>query len=147
MLRLDQPDQCAFCGRLIEPGEPKSGRGDAAAHISCADAALADDRFWDRIATGMGDATPAAPEVGGSDSDGSPPERPAPSGGKVGSGAKSGCLLPGILVALVVLVVGRVEAATATPPSADIPPREPSPEEAGWHRSRREDDRPGARSV
>ena len=90
MIRLDQPDKCAFCGRLIEPGEPKSGRGDAAAHISCADAALADDRFWDRIAAGMGDASPAATQAntGGSEP-GSQGSDAAP-GGLAGGGATAG---------------------------------------------------------
>jgi hypothetical protein len=41
---------CVFCGRAIEPGEEVAGRAPMAAHASCADAALADDRHWDAIA-------------------------------------------------------------------------------------------------
>jgi hypothetical protein len=41
---------CVFCGRAIEPGEEAAGRPPMAAHASCADAALADDRHWEAIA-------------------------------------------------------------------------------------------------
>ncbi len=118
MIRFDQPDRCAFCGQLIGPDEPKSGRGETAAHVACADAALGDDRFWDRIATGLGDTAAAetgtsasgrrdqpAPRSGAgdeADQSGEPgrPERAAGaerSGQSAGRRSGLGCALPALL--------------------------------------------------
>jgi hypothetical protein len=55
---------CVFCGRPILPDQARSGRGDAAAHTECADRALADDRYWDAIASQKGDQAPEAPDSG-----------------------------------------------------------------------------------
>ncbi len=109
MFRFDQPDRCAFCGQLIAPDEPKSGRGETAAHVRCADAALADDRFWDRIAAGMGDSAPPEP---GQDASREPTRavsgeaggRPRAPSEPSQAGARSGCALAlGILLAIVLL--------------------------------------------
>jgi hypothetical protein len=43
---------CVFCERPITADAPSVGRPPIAAHAACADAALADDRHWDEIATG-----------------------------------------------------------------------------------------------
>lgn len=43
---------CVFCERPITADTPSVGRPPIAAHATCADAALADDRHWDEIATG-----------------------------------------------------------------------------------------------
>lgn len=64
------PATCVFCGRVIAPDEAASGRPPAAAHASCADAALADDRHWDAIARASGE--PVVPEQSAADQ----PERP-----------------------------------------------------------------------
>ncbi len=56
---------CAFCGRPILPGDEASGRGDAAAHAACADRALADDRYWDAIATQKGEQPTEEPRPAG----------------------------------------------------------------------------------
>lgn len=70
-------EQCVFCGRPIGPDEPRVGRGESAAHAACADAALGDESFWDRIAaSGMGGAAgqgpEAEPEIGSGADAGSP---------------------------------------------------------------------------
>jgi hypothetical protein len=56
-----QAGACVFCGRPILPTEEASGRGDAAAHTACADRALADDRYWDAVASQKGEQAPEAP--------------------------------------------------------------------------------------
>jgi hypothetical protein len=57
--------RCVFCGSVIGPDEPSSGRPPMAAHAACADAALADDRHWDAVAGAEpGSDLPDAP-VGG----------------------------------------------------------------------------------
>ncbi len=123
MIRLDQPDRCAFCGQLIGPDEPKSGRGESAAHVACADAALADDRFWDRIAAGVGDTAPAEGARGGTEAAGSPAAARAGdtnddvgsvggeptvrgSGGRSGAGCALSALLA-IVAAFAVLTIPR----------------------------------------
>jgi hypothetical protein len=81
---------CVFCGKPIEPGEPAAGRPPMAAHAACADAALADDAHWDRVAA-------AAPEPETGDA----PPQPSQRGGRAG-----GCLtlLLSVAVALVAAV-------------------------------------------
>jgi hypothetical protein len=61
---------CVFCDRPITPDAPSVGRPPIAAHATCADAALADDRHWDEIATGAPEpeeeaATPPPGRTGG----------------------------------------------------------------------------------
>ena len=50
-----RPKTCVFCGNPIAEGEPAAGRPPAAAHVACADSALADDRHWDAIAASSGE--------------------------------------------------------------------------------------------
>lgn len=61
MTARSTPPSCVFCGRPIGPDEPSSGRPPMAAHASCADAALADDRHWDDVASFGTDEEEAAP--------------------------------------------------------------------------------------
>lgn len=60
-------DRCVFCGNPIGPDAERTGRGEAAAHASCADHALADDAHWDAIAdaSGVDEAPDAAPRARG----------------------------------------------------------------------------------
>ncbi len=81
---------CVFCGKPIEPGEPAAGRPPMAAHAACADAALADDAHWDRVAA-------AAPEPETGDAPPQLSERGARAGGCL-------TLLLGVAVALVAAV-------------------------------------------
>ena len=65
---------CVFCGEPIGDDEPTAGRPPMAAHAACADAALADDAHWDRVAAATpepdadaaGDAAPATNAGSGS---------------------------------------------------------------------------------
>jgi hypothetical protein len=79
---------CVFCERPITPDAPSVGRPPIAAHAACADAALADDRHWDEIATG-------APE---------PEESPDPT---VPPTRTAGCLAVAALVLLAVVRSAR----------------------------------------
>ena len=90
----DPPSEiCTFCGRPIRPGAVSVGRGETAAHAACADAALADESRWERIAGGHGEP-PSTSEP----SSAGEPERTGSSG--IGP-ARSGCALS--LVALLAL--------------------------------------------
>jgi hypothetical protein len=72
---------CVFCERPIAANTPSVGRRPIAAHAACADAALADDRHWDEIATGT-------------------PEAEAPSEAAVPAGRTGGCLAASVLALL-----------------------------------------------
>jgi hypothetical protein len=82
---------CVFCGQPIEEGAERSGRPPHAAHVACADDALASDAHWDSIASASGDPTP-----------GEPPGDAAPKGER----ARAGCLAitAAALVALGMLI-------------------------------------------
>lgn len=61
-MRSGADQVCVFCGRPILGSDEVSGRGEAVAHSSCADRALADDAHWDRIAEQSGEpAEPSEP--------------------------------------------------------------------------------------
>ena len=102
MWRPGQVERCAFCGRTIEPGEERVGRGESAAHVTCADAALGDDRLWEGVggATGEPEATAGEGDAPAGDATGSAGGSPAASRG--------GCLAiaGGLLVAAGALVRG-----------------------------------------
>jgi hypothetical protein len=72
--------ECVFCGQPITAGQPMTGRSPIAAHASCADAALADDRHWDAVADGAGDEP------------GTPADAPGAEGAGRATGTRSGCL-------------------------------------------------------
>jgi hypothetical protein len=95
---------CVFCGRAIAPDEPSVGRGESAAHVSCADAALGDEERWERIAAAVGEpgaATGAGPP--GLPGDG---EEPGDERARAGTGAgtaRAGCATLAIFVLVGVL--------------------------------------------
>ena len=85
---------CVFCGQPIGPDQEAAGRPPMAAHVSCADAALADDTHWDAIS--------GSTEADSSDSAGNE-ESSAP------SARAGGCLaIALVLLAVVPLVVGQL---------------------------------------
>lgn len=92
-------ETCVFCGRPIAADEPRVGRGETAAHAACADAALADERGWERLAVAMDDAGAADVDEGarGSPSGAGPGGALAPGAGR----ARAGCL-----ALLVIAVLG-----------------------------------------
>ena len=81
---------CVFCERPITADTPSVGRPPIAAHAACADAALADDRHWDEIATG----TPEPEE---------PSDAAAPPAARSG-----GCLAVSALALIAVARLARV---------------------------------------
>jgi hypothetical protein len=83
---------CVFCGKPIGDGELAAGRPPMAAHAACADAALADDAHWDRVAA----ASPEPDET-----------EDAPAEVRRDRGARTG----GCLTLLVVVALGLVMAA------------------------------------
>lgn len=96
---------CTFCGRPIEPGQARVGRGETAAHAACADAALADEGRWERIAGGLGEP-PSAAEPG-------PSTTPSGAGSARAGGARTGCALS--MVALSALALSALVASPWVP--------------------------------
>ena len=102
MWRPGQVERCAFCGRTIEPGEERVGRGESAAHVTCADAALGDDRLWEGVGGAAG-----GPEATAADGD-APAGVATGSAGGAPAASRGGCLAVavGFLVSAGVLVRG-----------------------------------------
>ncbi len=105
---------CTFCGRPIGPGEPGVGRGETAAHAACADAALADEGTWERIAGGLGDSEPPAEAAGddaGPDAGGADAGRGAGGAGAAGGAAagRSGCALAAVSLVTLVAFAGLAQ--------------------------------------
>lgn len=85
---------CVFCGQAIGPDEAMVGRPPSAAHAACADAALTDDRHWDRIAAASGNLEAAEEE---------------PAQAQTTGARRAGCLsvLPALLMAAGALAFSR----------------------------------------
>ena len=98
-------ETCVFCDRPIGPDESRVGRGEAAAHAACADAALADERGWDRIAEALGDDAPAP--AAGAGADGA--TGPGTGGGSAPATApaRAGCATLAVLALVVGLTLTR----------------------------------------
>ncbi len=106
MWRPGQVERCAFCGRTIDPGEESVGRGESAAHATCADAALGDDRLWEGVGFGaasepdQGAVTDSGPGSGSGDSSfGGPP-----------AAARGGCFAIAVGLLAVAALAGTLRA-------------------------------------
>ncbi len=98
MWRPGQVERCAFCGRTIEPGEERVGRGESAAHAACADAGLGDDRLWEGV------GGPETAEVGGA-GDGGPSAGPAGRSDVEQGRSGGGCAGLGLVVGLIAVAL------------------------------------------
>ena len=103
MAQRGQPERCVFCGNPIAPDELAVGHGESAAHVSCADAALGDERLWEGIASAVGDDGPVSgddgqasrdhPPVPGDGGPASPPGQGPPAAGRSGCAVLAALLL------------------------------------------------------
>ncbi len=98
MAQRGQPERCVFCGNPIGPDEPAVGHGESAAHASCADAGLGDERLWDGIAIAVGDGAPAQADDGSA----------SPGGQGPPAAGRTGCVMLAALLLAVASMTWRI---------------------------------------
>ena len=114
MWRPGQVEHCVFCGRTVEAGEERVGRGESAAHASCADAAFGDDRLWDGVG---GDSSTGAGDVG-DERAGDARRDDGAAGASSRRAARGGCLAVAA-GAVVLVVVAILETDREAPQASD----------------------------